>query len=98
MASVTHHESFRIPAGHPALAGHFPGNPVVPGVVVLDQVAAALARTGGRRLAELVQVKFLAPLLPEQEAQLQLEASEDRLRFRVLRQDSLIASGEARLA
>jgi 3-hydroxyacyl-[acyl-carrier-protein] dehydratase len=98
MASVSHHESFRIPAGHPALAGHFPGNPVVPGVIVLDQVAAALARTRNQRFAGLPQVKFLAPLLPEQEARLELETSADRLRFRVLRGDDLIASGEATLA
>jgi|SRR5580658_4006514 3-hydroxyacyl-[acyl-carrier-protein] dehydratase len=31
-----------ISAGHPALAGHFPGNAVVPAVVILDRVRGAL--------------------------------------------------------
>ena len=31
---------FRIAADHPCLPGHFPGQPVVPGVVVLDRVLA----------------------------------------------------------
>ena len=34
--------SFTIPETHPALAGHFPGNPLVPGVVILDRVLQGL--------------------------------------------------------
>lgn len=91
-------ENFRIPATHPSLAGHFPGNPVVPGVVVLDAVAAALARRHGRRIVGFRQVKFIAPLLPEQEAGLELELADERLRFRVMRGSDLIANGEANTA
>jgi 3-hydroxymyristoyl/3-hydroxydecanoyl-(acyl carrier protein) dehydratase len=59
----------RIAASHPALPGHFPGQPVVPGVVLLDAVVAALAQHLGRavRVTGFPAVKFLAPLGPEQD-------------------------------
>ncbi len=57
--------SFTVPADHPALPGHFPGNPVVPGVVLLDHATAAiLAAHPGHRLASLPHVKFLSPVRP----------------------------------
>ena len=54
-----------IPASHPALPGHFPGHPVVPGVVLLDAVVQALPRHAGyvTRVIGFPAVKFLAPLL-----------------------------------
>ena len=30
--------SFTIKSTHPSLKGHFPSNPIVPGVVILDEV------------------------------------------------------------
>ncbi|HJW81088.1 MAG TPA: hypothetical protein VJ396_02495 [Acidiferrobacterales bacterium] len=61
----------RIPASHPALPGHFPGQPVVPGVVLLDLVQAALCETiRGARITGLPSVKFLAPLRPEEDVEI----------------------------
>ena len=59
----------KISMRHASLAGHFPGNPVVPGVVLLDAVAHALAAQLGRAvtLTGMPNVKFLAPLKPDQE-------------------------------
>lgn len=93
---------FRIPADHPSLPGHFPGCPVVPGVVLLDRVLDAIERTHAPLAAlRLPQVKFVQPLLPEQPARIELLADQagqretvSRWRFRVLRGDELIASGE----
>lgn len=61
-------ETFRIiPADHPSLAGHFPGAPIVPGVIVLDEVAAALAEwRKDSRLTGVTSVKFIAPIKPGQ--------------------------------
>lgn len=56
----------RIDADHPALPGHFPGAPVVPGVVLLDFTARALGDAVGRRvrITAVPAVKFLSPLRP----------------------------------
>lgn len=92
---------FQIPHDHPSLPGHFPGNPVVPGVVILDRVFAAIEAAHGSAAAwRLPQVKFLQPLLPGQGARVELVAAEaqdaaPRWRFQVLREDgALLASGE----
>lgn len=57
--------TFRIPADHPSLPGHFPGQPIVPGVVLLDHALAHLTRQQpGLRTTRLSQVKFLHPVTP----------------------------------
>ncbi len=56
-----------IDADHPSLLGHFPGAPVVPGVVILDEIVAALTEwREDSRLTAMRAVKFLAPLKPDQ--------------------------------
>lgn len=51
---------------HPAYAGHFPGQPILPGVVLLDAVLQALAeRQGLQAMTGLIKsAKFLSPVRP----------------------------------
>lgn len=87
---------FTVPSDHPSLPGHFPGNPVVPGVAVLDRVLDALEAECGVQVGalRLPQVKFMQPLLPGQAATVTLEGEAPKWRFRVHHGERLIASGE----
>jgi 3-hydroxymyristoyl/3-hydroxydecanoyl-(acyl carrier protein) dehydratase len=72
----------------------------VPGVLLLDAVATAAERWTGSPLclAGLPAVKFLQPLLPDEEACIALQRDGSQLRFRVLRGDTLLAQGTLELA
>lgn len=51
--------AWTVPARHPAFVGHFPGRPIVPGVVLLDRL---LACVGAR--CDIASAKFLSPAVP----------------------------------
>ena len=86
---------FSIPHDHASLPGHFPGRPIVPGVVLLERVLEAIERTHAPLGAlRMPQVKFMQPLLPGEPAKVVLEGEAPRWRFRVLRDAALLASGE----
>jgi 3-hydroxyacyl-[acyl-carrier-protein] dehydratase len=68
-----------IRADHPALPGHFPGAPLVPGVVILDEVLAALTEwRENSQLTGIRTVKFLAPLKPEHPFTIFFSADDER--------------------
>ena len=86
----------RIDLRHPALPGHFPGHPVVPGVVLLDAVVAALPVHAGCavRVTGFPSVKFLAPLAPGQDFEVRFKAKRpDQASFDVLAGDHRLCSG-----
>ena len=91
--SSTYSAVVRIDPSHPSLPGHFPGQPLVPGVVLLETVASALRAWRGQRLARIAEAKFVAPLLPGEEAQLVLSESGVRVRFEIRRGEVLLARG-----
>ena len=69
-------EPFIVAADAPCVQGHFPGMPVVPGAWLLGKVhAVLLARYPECRVEGVRKVKFLAPLLPDQPAQISVDDS-----------------------
>jgi len=95
-----HRAIVRIPADHPTLPGHFPGRPIVPGVVLLQCVLDEAERWLGTQLSVrmLPQAKFSAPLLPEQDAELELRRTGNELRFSVTRAAQVVSQGLFTLA
>src|SRR4051812_47076705 len=76
-----------IPMDHPAFAGHFPGTPIVPGVVLLDEVMHTIvSETGIAETAwQISSVKFLSPLKPGESVIIEHEQSaNDAIKFEVL--------------
>jgi 3-hydroxymyristoyl/3-hydroxydecanoyl-(acyl carrier protein) dehydratase len=85
-----------IPADHPAFPGHFPGQPLLPGVLLLSEVleAATADPALAARIAAgttLQNAKFLSPVLPGARIELALEWDDAGLRFEVTR-DGVAAS------
>jgi 3-hydroxymyristoyl/3-hydroxydecanoyl-(acyl carrier protein) dehydratase len=94
VSDITYAE-FEIGPDHPALPGHFPGNPVVPGVLILQEVMdGALRLDVGGTIKEVVQVKFVSMLKPEQRCQIEYRPGRDgRVRFECQADGRVIANG-----
>ena len=64
-----------VPADHPALSGHFPGRPIVPGVVLVDRALlfaeGLLGRSGVNW--QIANAKFFSPVGPGEALSFTLE-------------------------
>jgi len=86
----------RLPADHASAMGHFPGDPIVPGAVLLDEILAIIARAHGARTQGWVvkSVKFLRPVRPGAELEIELAAAPTGdIRFRCWMGASEVVSG-----
>lgn len=85
-----------VPANHPAFAGHFPGRPIVPGVVLLQHALrlaqAALGVPG--TVWQVAQAKFLSPVGPGEALVFSLQTTpRGGWQFTVRAADRAVASG-----
>ena len=90
-----------VPADHPAFPGHFPGQPLLPGALILSEVREAIgsvpalvARLGAQ--PTLAAAKFLAPVGPQSTLTIELQPEAGPaggVRFEVRCCDVVAASG-----
>ena len=93
---MTHATPWTVPLDHPAFAGHFPGTPILPGVVLLDIALQIISSAGSLVLdrCEISSVKFLSPVGPGDALVIQHERSPSgTIRFDILAGSRKIASG-----
>jgi 3-hydroxyacyl-[acyl-carrier-protein] dehydratase len=85
-----------VAADHPAYAGHFPGSPVLPGVVLLDEALLALESRGGGTSGrwQVGTAKFLSAVQPGEALVLEHEKLPNgSIRFTIKTADRPVASG-----
>ena len=82
MGEPIHSREFSVPAAHPSLPGHFPGNAIVPGALLLDFIRQVIFEVRPEsRIKSVRSVKFSGMVLPEQRVVLQLHPRREGIAF-----------------
>lgn len=96
---MTHKRVVSIGPDHPALPGHFPGHPVVPGVLVMDEVIETLREYYGQVLivTGLPSVKLSSPLFPGERMMIEIVREDAGTAAFICRVDQrMVATGSIR--
>jgi 3-hydroxymyristoyl/3-hydroxydecanoyl-(acyl carrier protein) dehydratase len=86
-----------LPVPHPATEGHFPGAPILPGVVLLDAAVRAIEEALGAAATRwrIAAVKFLSPATPGEALRLEHERSRNgAIRFTIVCGERTVATGQ----
>lgn len=88
----------RVPLESPWFSGHFPGNPILPGIAQLEMVLDLIRQSVDHpiRLAAVNRVRFKQMILPEERFRLVASPKGDQrgtYSFRTLKADELVTSG-----
>jgi 3-hydroxyacyl-[acyl-carrier-protein] dehydratase len=99
---MPHTVELRFASLHPTASGHFPGNPIIPGALLLDEVVAACTAAFDRtRVVSIRSAKFLHPVRPGDALRMQWRLDTDGLvsfECRLIDSEVLAASGMLQLA
>jgi 3-hydroxyacyl-[acyl-carrier-protein] dehydratase len=88
--------ALRIATEHASFAGHFPGFPILPGAVLLDEALHEIARSRGLDLTQwqVAAVKFLQTVRPGDGITLEHSAPDDAtIHFAIRTASAGVASG-----
>ena len=85
------------PASSRFFSGHFPGDPVVPGAVIMGYLAARLGEHGFS-LNRIERMKFIRPILPAVPIETLVEERESTARLEIRDRKGVLVRGRLRLA
>ena len=84
--------ALRIARDHPAYAGHFPGHPILPAVVLLSEAMAVMGVPAGGSLLD--NAKFLLPVRPGTDLEVEHETlASGAVRFEIRSREGVVATG-----
>lgn len=85
---------------HPAGPGHFPGNPIIPGALLLDTVLYTIAGDKIGRGCEIRSVKFMIPVRPGDTIRIEWHEEHGLTRFQcqLLKSGAIAMLGTLRLS
>lgn len=91
--------SFTIQKTHASLKGHFPNNPVIPGVIILDEIINIIKTIKPEfTVNSIPMVKFIHPILPEQKIIVEIiEKAETTISFNCLHNNTKLVTGQLAL-
>lgn len=92
--------SFTVPQQHPCFPAHFPGQPIVPGALLLQWIFTRVRNQyRGHTIATIRSMKFLESLHPGDPCRLELkcDAALQRLSIACYRHSELVCKGVVEL-
>ncbi len=94
----TNNETLSVAADAPFFAGHFPGNPIVPGAYLLARVVECAAKRYENTGAfEVASAKFLNMVRPGEEVTLQFAGNPPSLKFSLHVRQQVVVSGALKI-
>lgn len=91
---------WQVPLAHAIFEGHFPGNPIVPGVWLLDEALARVRSWAGwhEQAVRVDNAKFFQPVRPGTHLHLELQRkASGAVSFRWRDGETAVASGQLAL-
>lgn len=86
--------------GHPVFAGHFPGQPVVPGVFLVEIISSVISQLTGEKMIvkEIANIKYLHMIDPVGDAVVLLDGSMVEEGKNMIRVSGRIYTGDVEFA